>query len=403
MRLTQMSESLTVSLMYHWWHVDRSDGYQSFRGVDWDYKIPDPTYKASWRIQVDKGKMYEHPRDHQTRQFLACSLDTIIRETDRNITCTMDRRMCQTASSTPQQRNLRGMDRRQRLLLRQLLMLVWNCKRRLLLPCRALWGKTVEGNLRHVQLLLRPVRNIQVHKIQGHAEKVKRKHMDHTAEKRSMWEAVTVAWCISQFLFQEAMLIPEANAAANQEWENERTFLHGTQRRWDQSPTSSVKRRRTEKTVHFANVMHLCHWMNAELAERSQKYKRRVVLRETTSKTKKDTEQYSRSKVLQRLGRQRQDSSTLSRSFLVWLERQMTQFQRAHRSKWPKLPDCHDCQQKNVLKLGSGFLHGRESKNDDPVVLLERNLYGHRNFEEAIFGKRWRKYPHGTVFTCTKS
>ena len=46
-----------------------------------------------------------------------------------------------------------------------------------------------------------------------------------------------------------------------------------------------------------------------------------------TSKTKKDTKQYSQSKVLQRLKWQRQTSWTPSQSFMMWLEKQVTQVQ----------------------------------------------------------------------------
>ena len=48
---------------------------------------------------------------------------------------------------------------------------------------------------------------------------------------------------------------------------------------------------------------------------------------------KKETEQYSQSLVLQRLRWQRQSSWTPSQSFLVWLEKQVTQGQRTLKSK----------------------------------------------------------------------
>ena len=52
---------------------------QSFRGEDWDYNIPaDPTSKTSWATQVSWWKTYEDPKDYQTRQYMAWSLDTII-------------------------------------------------------------------------------------------------------------------------------------------------------------------------------------------------------------------------------------------------------------------------------------------------------------------------------------
>ena len=79
-----------------------------------------------------------------------------------------------------------------------------------------------------------------------------------------------------------------------------------------QSLKTSVRRRRMEKTIHFANLMDLCHLKNAELAKNTSRNVRgEFCPEETTSMTKKDTEQYSQGKVLQRLRRQRQSSWTL--------------------------------------------------------------------------------------------
>ena len=36
------------------WFMDRSEGCHSFWGADWEYKIPDPTCKTLWRIQVGR-------------------------------------------------------------------------------------------------------------------------------------------------------------------------------------------------------------------------------------------------------------------------------------------------------------------------------------------------------------
>ena len=85
-----------------------------------------------------------------------------------------------------------------------------------------------------------------------------------------------------------------------------------------------------------------------------------MLLVETTSKTKKDTEQYSQSEVLQRHRCQRQKSWTLSQSFLAWLEKQVTQFQRTLESKCPKLPDGYNCRRKNVLNFGTELLHDKD-------------------------------------------
>ena len=71
------------------------------------------------------------------------------------------------------------------------------------------------------------------------------------------------------------------------------------------------------RTVHFANLMDLCYMKYAELAKHLQKCKGLVVLREDNVKDEEGlhAEQCSRSNVH-------------FQSFLVWLEKQATQFQR---------------------------------------------------------------------------
>ena len=64
---------------------------------------------------MGKWKTYENPKDHQTRQDMVWGLDLISKKKKEKNDCSMGRVKCQTASSTPQQRNLRGIDRWQRL------------------------------------------------------------------------------------------------------------------------------------------------------------------------------------------------------------------------------------------------------------------------------------------------
>ena len=61
--------------------------------------------------QVSKWKTTKKTEDYQTRQFLAFSLETIIQEAKLMRHCRLCRRKNQIASNTPQQRNLRGIDR----------------------------------------------------------------------------------------------------------------------------------------------------------------------------------------------------------------------------------------------------------------------------------------------------
>ena len=87
------------------------------------------------------------------------------------------------------------------------------------------------------------------------------------------------------------------------------------------------------KTVHFANLMDLCHMKKAELAKHLQKYKGRVVLwggnvkdeeghRAVFTEQGASASQMAAAKFL----------DTISK-LPGWVEEQVTQFQRAPRSK----------------------------------------------------------------------
>ena len=47
-----MRQTQTSIWKYLRWQMDRSEGCQSFWGMDLDHKFPDPTCKTSWRIHV---------------------------------------------------------------------------------------------------------------------------------------------------------------------------------------------------------------------------------------------------------------------------------------------------------------------------------------------------------------
>ena len=77
----------------------------------------------------------------------------------------------------------------------------------------------------------------------------------------------------------QAMQIPAAKAAVDKEWEKLETIPA-----WDLTKARSKKEvideaRTKGAKVHFASLMDICHWKNAELEAKHQKYKGRVVLR----------------------------------------------------------------------------------------------------------------------------
>ena len=67
--------------------------------------FPKQSYKASWRIEVGWWTTYEHPKDCQSRQTMAWSLDALIQETRGKHNLQNGPNKFQTASSTPQQRH----------------------------------------------------------------------------------------------------------------------------------------------------------------------------------------------------------------------------------------------------------------------------------------------------------
>ena len=77
----------------------------------------------------------------------------------------------------------------------------------------------------------------------------------------------------------QAMQIPAAKAAVDEEWEKlekipawDLTKARSKEEAIDEARTKGAK-------VHFASLMDICHWKNAELEAKHQKYKGRVALR----------------------------------------------------------------------------------------------------------------------------
>ena len=201
----------------------------------------------------------------------------------------------------------------------------------------------------------------------------------------------------------QAMKIPAAKAAVDKEWEKLEKIPA-----WDltkvRSKSEVIDEARTKGAkVHFASLMDICHLKNAELEAKHQKYKGRVVLRGDIVKDDSGsyavfTEQGSSASqmtaakvmdIISRLpGCAGQAADAVSASYPgrngrcskiiensksecpdIWI--------RLPRHKWPK----------------------SWSSMEDPVVPLERNLYGHplagllweRQFEKILLKYGWEK------------
>ena len=159
-------------------------------------------------------------------------------------------------------------------------------------------------------------------------------------------------------------------------------------------------------TVHFASLMDICHLKNAELETKHQKYKGRVVLRGDIVKDDSGsyavfTEQGSSASqmtaaeimdIISRLpGCDGQASDAVSAYTQVKME-------DAH--KLLKIPksECPDI----WIRLPRHTRPQSWSSMEDPVVLLERNLYGHplagalweRQLEKILLKHGWEKIPY---------
>ena len=162
----------------------------------------------------------------------------------------------------------------------------------------------------------------------------------------------------------------------------------------DEARTKGIK-------VHFASLMDICHWKNAELEAKHKKYKGRVVLRGDIVKDDSGpsavfTEQGSSASqttaakvmdVISRLpGYDGQAADAVSAYTQVKME-------DAH--KLLKIPksDCPDI----WIRLPRHKWPKSWSSMEDPVVPLERNLYGHpfagplceRQFEKVLLKYGW--------------
>ena len=204
----------------------------------------------------------------------------------------------------------------------------------------------------------------------------------------------------------QAMKIPATKAAVDKEWEKLEKISA-----WNLTKVRSKKEvideaRTSGATVHFASLMDICHLKNAELEAKHQKYKGRVVLRGDIVKDDSGsyavfTEQGSSASqmttakimdIISRLpGCDGQAADAVSAYTLVKME---------DAQKLLKIPksECPDI----WIRLPRHKWPKSWSSIEDPVVPLERNLYGHplagllweRQFEKILLKHGWEKNPN---------
>ena len=208
----------------------------------------------------------------------------------------------------------------------------------------------------------------------------------------------------------QAMKIPAAKAAVDKEWEKLEKISA-----WNLTKVRSKKEvideaRMSGATVHFASLMDICHLKNAELEAKHQKYKGRGVLRgdivrDDSGSYAVFTEQGSSASqmtaakimdILSRLpGCDGQAADAVSAC---------TQVKKEDAPRLLKIPksECPDI----WIRLPRHKWPKSWSSMEDPVVPLERNLYGHplagllweRQFEKILLKHGWDKIPNWECF-----
>ena len=204
----------------------------------------------------------------------------------------------------------------------------------------------------------------------------------------------------------QAMKIPAAKAAVDKEWEKLEKISA-----WNLTKVRSKKQvideaRASGATVHFASLMDICHLKNAELEAKNQKYKGRVVLRGDIAKDDSGSyavfteqgssaSQMTAAKMIDIISRLPGCDGQAADAVSAYTEVKM---EDAH--KLLKIPksECPDI----WIRIPRHKWPKSWSSMEDPVVPLERNLYGHplarllweRQFEKILLKHGWEKIPN---------
>ena len=159
-------------------------------------------------------------------------------------------------------------------------------------------------------------------------------------------------------------------------------------------------------TVHFASLMDICHLKNAELEAKHQKYKGRVVLRGDIVKDDSGSyavfteqgssaSQMTAAKIMDIISRLPRCAGQAADAVSAYTQVKM---EDAHKLLEILQSECPDI----WIRLPRHKWPKSWSSMEDPVVPLERNLYGHslagllweRQFEKVLLKHGWEKIPN---------
>ena len=203
----------------------------------------------------------------------------------------------------------------------------------------------------------------------------------------------------------QAMKIPEAKKAVDKEWEKlEKILAWNLPKVRNKSDVIDEARNRNLK-INFAPLMDICHLKNAELQKKHQKYKGRIVCtaRRHCEKTIQTLMQYSQNKDHQHHKCRPPKSWILFQTYLDAQDKQLMQYLPTLKLKWKMLrnywkfkkSECPDI----LISPPRHKWPKSWSSMEDPVVPLERNIYGHslagllweRQFEKIQWKNGWEK------------
>ena len=170
------------------------------------------------------------------------------------------------------------------------------------------------------------------------------------------------------------MTILSANASFGKEWDKLKSPPA-----WDFMSEIQVREVLHQGISYlFVSLTDICHIKHSEHSKHLQTWKGRVLLRGTTSKTKVDSEQLSRSKELQLRNWRRQDSCIQVPDTQAWV-RPTTRYKLLRRCICRKHHDCCDYQSATGVDKTSSRRSQHWDAIEDFVVPVERHLYGRRS------------------------
>ena len=225
-------------------------------------------------------------------------------------------------------------------------------------------------------------------------------HEDHVAGKGD--KSLQHYNMVHKFIpMLQAMKIPAAKAAVDKEWEKKIPAWDKTKVR-NKSDVIDEARKEGRK-VHFASLMDLCHLKNAELETKHQKYKGRVVLRGDIVKDDSgsyavftergsSSSQMTAAKVMDIISRLPGCDGQAADAVSAKTQVKMEDAPKLLKNPKSECPDIW-------IRLPRHKWPKSWSSMEDPVVLLERNLYGHplagllceRQVEKILLKYGWEK------------